>query len=242
MKLTREECDDIRRMYADKTRNIQTGNLAHLFRVSSATILKVIAGKYKPSEEYKMANQELNHKPLSWEDFAGSVPTGIPGLYAVLSHGEILVARRGGAWYTPRGVEAEKASSALAAWAEDNPNPGAMTDEEKTETAEHIVKSPFDTMQWGDGQAKPLETIDITPVGMTTPEGIQRVRNAQQEWDSATHLLANTLKELMEDFAPDIRSAVNSSRAYGEAFHQLTALVGARDRKQEAFLRAVAGR
>ena len=52
-------------------------------------------------------------------------------------------------------------------------------------TAEHITKGP--------------ETIDITPVGMTTPEGIQRVRNAQQEWDSATHLLANALKEILDD-------------------------------------------
>jgi hypothetical protein len=78
------------------------------------------------------------------------------------------------------------------------------------------------------------ETIDITPVGCQTPEGVKRVQDAQQEWDSATHLLANPVKELLEGYV------------YGEGFsgnelRQLKALIGARDRKQEAFLRAVCG-
>jgi hypothetical protein len=78
-------------------------------------------------------------------------------------------------------------------------------------------------------------TIDITPRGCETAEGCARVAKAQEEWDSVTHQLANTLKELLDGYA------------YGEGFtgdelHQLKALVGARDRKQEAFLRAVAGR
>jgi hypothetical protein len=88
-------------------------------------------------------------------------------------------------------------------------------------TAEHIAKG--------------LETIDLTPESLKTPEGAKRVADAQQEWDSATHQLANTLKEILDGYA------------YGEGFtgdeiHQLKALIGARDRKQEAFLRAVAGR
>ncbi len=79
------------------------------------------------------------------------------------------------------------------------------------------------------------ETIDITPVGCQTPEGVARVAKAKEEWDSATYLLANTLRELMDNYV------------YGEGFtgdelHQLKALIGARDRKQEAFLRAVAGK
>lgn len=78
-------------------------------------------------------------------------------------------------------------------------------------------------------------TADITPVGMSTPEGCKRVQEAQAEWDSAAHAVANALNEAMYGYV------------YGEGFtadevHQLKALLGARDRKQEAFLRAVAGR
>ncbi len=76
------------------------------------------------------------------------------------------------------------------------------------------------------------ETIDITPVGLQTPEGVVRVLDAQQEWDSATHALANAVTELNwnrpDDFTKD-------------ETHQILALIGARDRKQEAFLRSVAG-
>ena len=49
--------------------------------------------------------------------------------------------------------------------------------------------------------------------------------------DSVTHALANAVKELWNygrNISPD-------------DFHQIEALIGARDRKQEAFLRAVAG-
>ena len=91
------------------------------------------------------------------------------------------------------------------------------------ETAEHITK-PAGTPTG--------EFIDITPVGCQTPEGNARVVKAQQEWDSATHLLANTVKEIMED----------DQKPTPDDIHQLRALIGARDRKQEAFLRAVAGR
>jgi hypothetical protein len=81
------------------------------------------------------------------------------------------------------------------------------------------------------------QTIDITPVGCQTPEGIARVQKAQQEWDSVTHQLANMLKELL-----DCGVTLNSDgKVDRDAIHQLNALIGARDRKQEAFLRAVAG-
>jgi hypothetical protein len=74
--------------------------------------------------------------------------------------------------------------------------------------------------------------IDITPVGCQTPEGVKRIQDAQQEWESATHLLANAVKEIMED----------DQKPTPDDIHQLRVLIGARDRKQEAFLRAVAGR
>lgn len=52
-KLTREDCDDIRRMYADRTRNIQAGNLAHLFHVTTSTINRVLNGVYTPLEDHE---------------------------------------------------------------------------------------------------------------------------------------------------------------------------------------------
>lgn len=74
-----------------------------------------------------------------------------------------------------------------------------------------------------------IGTIDITPAGCQTPEGNARVVKTQQEWDSATHELANALREALDGYV------------YGEGFcgdelHQIKALVGARDRKQEASL------
>src|ERR1700677_1473372 len=41
--------------------------------------------------------------------------------------------------------------------------------------------------------------IDITPVGCSTPEGQSRVQIAHQEWDDATHALANYLKNVVDD-------------------------------------------
>ena len=81
------------------------------------------------------------------------------------------------------------------------------------------------------------ETIDLTPVGCQTPEGNAPVLQAQQEWDSATHLLANTLKEIL-DTGDSLYAEGQPDR---DAMHTIQALIGARDRKQEAFLRAVCG-
>ena len=62
---------------------------------------------------------------------------------------------------------------------------------------------------------------------------VERVETAQREWDSSAHMIANTLKELLDDGPPFFLSR--------DDMHQLHALIGVRDRKQEAFLRAVAG-
>ena len=77
------------------------------------------------------------------------------------------------------------------------------------------------------------ETIDITPVGLQTPEGQKRVAEAQEEWNASAHALANAVTELNwnrpDEFTKD-------------ETHQILALIGARNRKQEEFLRAVAGK
>ncbi len=85
------------------------------------------------------------------------------------------------------------------------------------------------------------QTIDITPEGCKTPEGRKRVADAQREWDSVTHELANVLKEFV-----DLGVTLCEKRGNGfvpdfDAISQIQNLIGARDRKQEAFLRAVSG-
>jgi hypothetical protein len=81
------------------------------------------------------------------------------------------------------------------------------------------------------------ETIDLTPVGCQTPEGNARVLQAQQEWDSATHELANTLKRVIDEVFD--RDTDKIARA--EYYSELQTLIGIREVKQEAFLRAVCG-
>jgi len=91
------------------------------------------------------------------------------------------------------------------------------------ETAEHITKTGY---------------IDITPESLKTQEGIKRVTQAQQEWDSATHELANYLKNVVDDiFYTD-----GDKIARAEYYSELQTLIGIREVKQEAFLRAVAGK
>ena len=101
------------------------------------------------------------------------------------------------------------------------------------EIHELIPEGPWDDESEPKGaMTEEVKTIDLTPVGCQTPEGVKRVQDSQQEWDSATHLLANAVKEIMED----------DQKPTPDDIHQLRVLIGARDRKQEAFLRAVAGR
>ena len=81
-------------------------------------------------------------------------------------------------------------------------------------------------------------TIDITPAGMSTPEGCKRVQEAQQEWDMATHALANSVQAVIDELMD--RDTDKITRA--ELYSQLQTLIGIRGVKQEAFLRAVAGK
>jgi hypothetical protein len=82
------------------------------------------------------------------------------------------------------------------------------------------------------------ETIDITPRGCQTAEGNARVVKAQAEWDDATHALANYLKNVVDDiFYTD-----GDKIARAEYYSELQTLIGIREVKQQAFLRAVAGR
>jgi hypothetical protein len=94
----------------------------------------------------------------------------------------------------------------------------------------------------GRTPAEPL-MIDITPVGcFSTPEGNAKVAKAIKDFDDAGAALANAATEFFDTHESDILHAMEMYPGVAEDVHQLSALIGARNRKQEAFLSAVAGR
>jgi len=75
--------------------------------------------------------------------------------------------------------------------------------------------------------------LDITPMGLKTEEGRKREADARNEWDTATHALANALHEVL--------NSIERHTIHPEDLHQLKALDGARNRAAERWLYAVAG-
>ena len=65
-KLNREDCADIRRLYADRSKHETTGTLARLFRVSTGIIHRVIENRYTPLEDYEAKKAERN-KPTKMQ-------------------------------------------------------------------------------------------------------------------------------------------------------------------------------
>jgi hypothetical protein len=103
-------------------------------------------------------------------------------------------------------------------------------------TSEPTVKASVD-----DG-AGASTTIDITPVGCQTPEGAARVAKAMKEFEDSAASLANASMEFFDTHEKDILHCMTMYEDVADDVHQIRALIGARRRKQEAFLRAVAGR
>ena len=93
-----------------------------------------------------------------------------------------------------------------------------------------------------EAPAAEVLTIDITPVGCTTPEGNAKVAKAIKDFDDASAALANAAIEFFDTHESDFLHAMGMYPGVAEDVHQLRALIGARNRKQEAFLSAVAGR
>jgi hypothetical protein len=92
------------------------------------------------------------------------------------------------------------------------------------------------------------ETIDITPQGMLTEEGVKRVNDSLKSFEQATAEVANAATQFFDDHCSTLLelargTAVGSDdrTEMRESLRQLTALIEARRQKQEAFLRAVAG-
>src|SRR5277367_1269981 len=93
-----------------------------------------------------------------------------------------------------------------------------------------------------------IKTIDMTPPGLQTPAGIRRVNNATEALGAATTMLANGTADFfrehrttMLEVARGVSIAEDDRAAFRTALHELDALISARDRKQDSFLRAVAG-
>lgn len=90
------------------------------------------------------------------------------------------------------------------------------------------------------------ETIDLTPRGMTTTEGCQRVNKAQNSLQAATATFANACAEFLENWRDDLIALKGymdrtDREAFGEELHQIEALRGGWQRASEEFLRSVAG-
>jgi hypothetical protein len=119
---------------------------------------------------------------------------------------------------------------------------GAMTEEEKQEyrldqqdEAEKLIVNPFDTMEWGDGQDKPLETIDLTPVGCQTPEGNEQVNRAMRVCDMTTVTVAELATQMVE--------TLEANQSFASAkFDALKAAIKARKDAYENLLKSVSGR
>jgi hypothetical protein len=92
------------------------------------------------------------------------------------------------------------------------------------------------------------ETIDITPRGLLTPEGVQRVDAAQRANENATAIVANAATDFLREHRVTLLEIARGSSiteadrmALRDDLHQLDAAIGMRTRTQEAFLYAVAG-
>ena len=77
-------------------------------------------------------------------------------------------------------------------------------------------------------------TIDITPVGCSTPEGAARVQNAMREFADATANVANEADQILDYHDQDDLGP--------QEWQVLRDLLGTRRLKQDALLKAVAGR
>jgi hypothetical protein len=91
-----------------------------------------------------------------------------------------------------------------------------------------------DTPAWVDTP----EYIDVTPASLKTPEGVKRVRDAQNAWDLATHDLTNTLARIIDKVFDKHTDKVTRAEHYSE----LQTLIGICQSKQDAFFRTIAGR
>lgn len=92
------------------------------------------------------------------------------------------------------------------------------------------------------------DLIDLTPLGLKTPDGNRRVIAATRAVEDATVLVAMTALDFLNENRSTLLELARGAAASDgdlatlrEALQQLDAVVSARTRKQEILLRAVAG-
>lgn len=99
-----------------------------------------------------------------------------------------------------------------------------------------------------DRMTHTVETIDITPESLKTAEGAAKVGAAITGFDDASHALSNAVIEFFDTHEDDMLAAMdkyerdNAIEGFREDLHQVRALIAARNRKQDAMLKAIAGR
>jgi hypothetical protein len=86
--------------------------------------------------------------------------------------------------------------------------------------------------------------IDITPVGMKTPEGIARVNKAMQEWENIRAEVANKTHHLLRDHFYALRQTLvrNDESDAAEDLDEIMEDCKRMITAQDEFLKAVAGR
>lgn len=91
-------------------------------------------------------------------------------------------------------------------------------------------------------------TIDITPQGMKTPEGIARVNAATRAFEDSAAELANRTMYFLNEHSVLLQSLTRARGFMDEQFSQfdedlaeLKRLAAHREKMQEAFLRSLAG-
>ena len=198
-----------------------------------------------------MFKQQLKNTYPSWDDYVRTIPIGIPGLFALRTDGEILVARRGGVWYTPRDIEAERATKAFAECdakeriqmasyptcdecGEQHSQDVACEDvTERRMSEEQKQEYLLDQQDEAERGAPTGEFIDITPVGCQTPEGNARVNQVLQRIDQTSRRVADAAQRYVKAFDAESQTS---------ELDELRAAIQERQSAYTEFLRAVAGR
>jgi len=87
-----------------------------------------------------------------------------------------------------------------------------------------------------------IETIDMTPAGLKTPEGVERVNKAVAAQEQAIVRVANTASQFIRDYGWILENAAENYRALGmEHEDARELLVSLKELRADMDARAVAG-
>lgn len=87
-----------------------------------------------------------------------------------------------------------------------------------------------------------MDTVDITPESLKTPEGAAKVAAAQNASEHETANVANLASQFIDLHGDTIAFALRKAGASTHEFRELRAAMRTREGLQNAFLRALAGR